>query len=449
MGQEKECRKPTHRKHLSLHDYRERCIYHITLVVSDRIPLFGTMAGDTVDEARVELSPLGRMVRQAIQDIPVHEWKKGKDVQILAAVTMPEHIHFVLFVRQPMKEKLGIVIRGFKQGCNKALRLWMKNAGLMGAAPGVEGDGGSGDGGCGVDGCGLDDCGLEKSLIPNGEANDGRSSEANGGRSSEANGGRNGDGNMAGSGGMTGDGNMAGGGGKGVSSPLVTRGNSCSHDDTSEGIALDADGEAFVRMLRALRSERILQEHALFEADYDETRLRRKGQLSAMIRYVHNNPAHRWMKQHKPQWLKPMRGIMISGRSYDAIGNINLLGLPRWQVFVRSRWTDEQRRDYKNNCVIKARNGYALVSPFISPHEAQVRDFCLKEGHSVIVLSDNGFTDFTQCSGGLYDYCVNGQVLVLVASNIPHIERKAAISRKECMQLNSMAEEICAEGVNE
>lgn len=363
MGQEKEGRKPTHRQHLSLHDYRERCIYHITLVVSDRIPLFGTMAGDTVDEARVELSPLGRMVRQAIQDIPVHEWKKGKDVQILAAVTMPEHIHFVLFVRQPMKEKLGIVIRGFKQGCNKALRLWLKNAGLMGPAPGVEGDGG-GRGG-------------------------------------------------------------------------------------SEGIALDADGEAFVRMLRALRSERILQEHALFEADYDETRLRRKGQLSAMIRYVHNNPAHRWMKQHKPQWLKPMRGIMISGRSYDAIGNINLLGLPRWQVFVRSRWTDEQRRDYKNNCVIKARNGYALVSPFISPHEAQVRDFCLKEGHSVIVLSDNGFTDFTQCPGGLYDYCVNGQVLVLVASNIPHIERKAAISRKECMLLNTMAEEICAEGVNE
>lgn len=234
MGQEKEGRKPTHRQHLSLHDYRERCIYHITLVVSDRIPLLGTMAGDTVDEA-----------------------------------------------------------------------------------------------------------------------------------------------------------------------------------------------------------------------DYDETRLRRKGQLSAMIRYVHNNPAHRWMKQHKPQWLKPMRGIMISGRSYDAIGNINLLGLPRWQVFVRSRWTEEQRRDYKNNCVIKARNGYALVSPFISPHEAQVRDFSLKEGHSVIVLSDNGFTDFTQCPGGLYDYCVNGQVLILVASNIPHIERKAAISRKECMQLNSMAEEICAEGVNE
>lgn len=388
MGQEKECRKPTHRQHLSLHDYRERCIYHITLVVSDRIPLFGTMAGDTVDEARVELSPLGRMVRQAIQDIPVHEWKKGKDVQILAAVTMPEHIHFVLFVRQPMKEKLGIVIRGFKQGCNKALRLWLKNAGLMGADPGAEGDGGSG-------------------------------------------------------------GSEAGGESKGGSSPLVTRGNSCSHNDTSEGIALDAEGEAFVRMLRALRSERILQEHALFEADYDETRLRRKGQLSAMIRYVHNNPAHRWMKQHKPQWLKPMRGIMISGRSYDAIGNINLLGLSRWQVFVRSRWTDEQRRDYKNNCVIKARNGYALVSPFISPHEAQVRDFCLKEGHSVIVLSDNGFTDFTQCPGGLYDYCVNGQVLVLVASNIPHIERKAAISRKECMQLNSMAEEICAEGVNE
>lgn len=29
-------RKPTHRKHHRLHDYKSRCIYHITLVVNDR-----------------------------------------------------------------------------------------------------------------------------------------------------------------------------------------------------------------------------------------------------------------------------------------------------------------------------------------------------------------------------------------------------------------------------
>ena len=40
-----------------------------------------------------------------------------------------------------------------------------------------------------------------------------------------------------------------------------------------------------------------------------------------------------------------------------------------------------------------ARTGYALVSPFISQHEAAVRDVCLKEGHSVSVRN-MGHTKF-------------------------------------------------------
>ena len=124
--------KPTHRKHHRLYDYKSRCIYHITLVMSDRVPLFGRMVGETVDEARVEFTPLGQEIANAIQMIPMMEARKGNDVQILGAATMPEHIYFVLFVRKPMKEKLGLIICGFKQGCNKALRGWLKKAGAYG-----------------------------------------------------------------------------------------------------------------------------------------------------------------------------------------------------------------------------------------------------------------------------------------------------------------------------
>ena len=74
-----------------------------------------------------------------------------------------------------------------------------------------------------------------------------------------------------------------------------------------------------------------------------------------------------------------------------------------------------------------------------------MRDFCLEEGHSVIVLHNNGFTDFSQCPGGLYDYCVQGQVLVLVPSDWPHDDRKGVCSRQECVTLNGFAEEICNE----
>ena len=362
-------RKPTHRKHHRLHDYKSRCIYHITLVVSDRVPLFGRMVGDTVDEARVEHTELGFAISEEIQALPSQCAKKGRQVKILAKVVMPEHIHFVLMVEKPMDVKLQMVIWGFKQGCNKRLRFWLEKAREM--------------------------------------AEVGNLNQPNG------------------------------------STPETALPTAGTQRELPSGIA------AFLRQLSTCTSSRILCEHALFEEDFDETRLRKQGQLKNMIAYVHNNPRHRWLKQHKPEWLCVTRGIVIAGRSYDAIGNVNLLGLPRHQVHCRYMWEHdhdtELRRNHQNECVIKARQNYALVSPFVSPHEAAVRDFCLEDGHSVIVLHNNGFTDFSQCPGGLYDYCVMGQVLVLVPSDWPHDDRKGVCSRQECVVLNGYAEEICNE----
>ena len=490
--------KPTHRKHLAYHDYRERCIYHITLVCSERKKLLGRVVGDSVDEARCELTPLGVEVAKAIQGIPGCAAVRGDDVQVLAAVCMPEHVHFVLYVRERMKDKVGVVIRGFKQGCNKALKRWLEmseakygNGGVNGGVVGelekfetpngktneekVAGemcgaraeDGRAGEM-CGVraeDGRSGEMCGVRAEDGRSGEmrgaraedrragemcgvraedgragemcgarAEDGRSGEmcgvrAEDGRSGEMRGVHAEDGRVGRDGGVAKDGGMYGDvGGWGPFSPSRI--------------------DAFLRQLMLLSSARIKSQHALFEPDFDETRLRRKGQLRAMIDYVHNNPAHRWQKQRNPGWLVPIRGIMIAGRSYDGIGNVNLLGLSRWQVHVRRAWDDDARRRYMNECVVKARNGSALVSPFISQHEAAVRDFCLSEGHSVIVLVDNGFAEYAQCPGGLYDYCVNGQVLVLAASELGHEDRKGAISRDECVWLNGLAEEICGEVVS-
>lgn len=382
--------KPTHRKHHRLHDYKSRCIYHITLVVSDRVPLLGRMVGDTVDEARVEHTELGFAISEEIQAIPSRCAKKGRKVKILAKVVMPEHIHFVLFVQMPMDVKLQMVLRGFKQGCNKRLRFWLEKAREMTEVGNLN--------------------------LPNGSTP--TSAPQHGGTQQ----------------------------GLPSGSDAFSR---LSQSANSPMSALLPKQAPFLRQLLSSTSDRILREHALFEEDFDETRLRKQGQLKNMIAYVHNNPRHRWLKQHKAEWLCVTRDIVIAGRSYDAIGNVNLLGLPRHQVHCRYKWERdldlESRRNHQNECVIKARQNYALVSPFVSPHEAAVRDFCLEEGHSVIVLHNNGFTDFSQCPGGLYDYCVQGQVLVLVPSSWPHDDRKGVCSRQECVTLNGYAEEICNE----
>ena len=477
--------KPTHRKHLAYHDYRERCIYHITLVCSERKKLLGRVVGDSVDEARCELTPLGVEVAKAIQGIPGCAAVRGDNVQVLAAVCMPEHVHFVLYVRERMKDKVGVVIRGFKQGCNKALKRWLEmseakygnggvNGGVVSELEKFETPNGktneervagemcgvcAGDGRvgemCGVraeDGRGGEMCGVRAEDGRVGEmrgarAEDGRDGEMRGvraedGRVGEMRGVRAEDGRVGEMRGVCAE------DGRDAEDGRVAKDGGRYGDVGGWGPFSPSRIDAFLRQLMLLSSARIKSQHALFEPDFDETRLRRKGQLRAMIDYVHNNPMHRWQKQRNPGWLVPIRGIMIAGRSYDGIGNVNLLGLSRWQVHVRRAWDDDARRRYMNECVVKARNGSALVSPFISQHEAAVRDFCLSEGHSVIVLVDNGFAEYAQCPGGLYDYCVNGQVLVLAASELGHEDRKGAISREECVWLNGLAEEICGEVVS-
>ena len=460
--------KPTHRKHLPLHDYRERCIYHITLVVSDRCKVFGRivdrrqMAGDQTwvtqqhswqkvmqqdgstlfispegqqwteammaATAKVELTPLGYDISKAIQSIPEEWGKKGIKAKILAKIVMPEHIHFILFIEEPMEERLQKLIRGWKQGCNKLLRKYLEG------------------GGCGA--------GVKNAAQPNGRSEN--SAPAN-------------PASATGPCAMSAPANPAlaaesrsrerleklpSGSAAFLRSAMGSSGSaaflrSAIASSPEDGAMASSPGKGAIPSFLQGASKRILEEHALFEEDFDETRLRRKGQLRAMIDYVHHNPTHRWLRSHKPHWLLPIRGIVIAGRQYDAIGNILLLGLPRFQVHCRYRWEREQdfeaRRTHQNESVLKARQGYALVSPFISPHEAAVREFCLREGHSIIQISDNGFSDFSQCPGGLYDYCDRGQVLLLVPSERPHIDRKSGISRAECKALNDRAEEITGE----
>ena len=267
--------KPTHRKHLACHDYRERCVYHITLVCSDREPVLGRIVGETVAEARCELSPLGLEVARAIQEIPLHERTKGNDVQILAAVCMPDHVHFVLFVRQRMKDKMGLIIRGFKQGCNKRLRRWLEmSEAKYGGVAGSEMKAGIG--------------GLGKPETPIGAAKSCSRVETHSGAAM---------------------GSSRVGSRENIGTDFRTRALSGAAVEPvrmsltgclwTDGLGLAATPlgiDAFLRQLASIRSQRIKQGRALFEDDFDETRLRRKGQLSAMIAYVHRNPMHRWLR---------------------------------------------------------------------------------------------------------------------------------------------------------
>lgn len=122
--------RPSMKRRAVDHDYHERRIYMITIAVEGRRPLLGKLVGDvraergTADWPHVVPTPLGEAVSQAWNNIP----RFHQEVRVLGFQLMPDHIHGILFVERPIKEGLGKVILGFKQGCNKSYRSFLSSA---------------------------------------------------------------------------------------------------------------------------------------------------------------------------------------------------------------------------------------------------------------------------------------------------------------------------------
>ncbi len=172
-------------------------------------------------------------------------------------------------------------------------------------------------------------------------------------------------------------------------------------------------------------------------------------QLPNTIRYLDMNPQRLATKRLKPGYFRVQREIMIGGRNYDGVGNTMLLTAERYAVVhVRSMMVKaaengdaEQLRNYKNSCVLAARKGAIMVSPFISEHEKQVMQVLLREQLPFVYLADNGFRDYYKPADALFDACAAGRVLIL--SPCPYDAGKRKISRADCVALNNTAEEIC------
>ena len=114
-------------------DYRQPCIYQITLVLVDRksqalgrlvIPEATAsctgLSFDSVLEAAassyIALSPAGEAVKREFWALGEHH----PEIKPLEIAIMPEHIHFIIWVLRPMAKPLGNAIGGFKAGSSKA-----------------------------------------------------------------------------------------------------------------------------------------------------------------------------------------------------------------------------------------------------------------------------------------------------------------------------------------
>lgn len=324
-------------------------IYHVTLVVPSREPLLGKLVIPENDpkQARVERSELGEKIVHTIFHIQdIHP-----EVRVIQFCVMPDHVHAVLYVTQPMQKGISTVVRGWWQGAKKEGRE------------------------------------FDSSLSPNSIRDNKRS-------------------------------------------PM--RDNKRKRNTTS-----------------------LMQDNERSSADPIFTEMpfirpmSHKGQLQTMIRYVQMNPQRLATKKLMSGFFHVQEGIEIAGRTYRGVGNVALLQAERYApVHVRRTMIDEamhgdntRLRNYMNNCVLAARQGTVMVSPFISDKEKEVMVVLLAEEHPIIYIADNGFGDYYKPSDGLFDSVAAGRVLIL--SPWEYDPSKRHVSRAECVAMNQMAEEIC------
>lgn len=104
-------------------DYGSHALYFVTICTKDRIPYFGEITTDLVENATI-------LKKTSIADVAYNNWLKIPEyhpyVELDEFIIMPDHIHGILFINKPDKitwevnkagaqsKNLASIIRGYK-----------------------------------------------------------------------------------------------------------------------------------------------------------------------------------------------------------------------------------------------------------------------------------------------------------------------------------------------
>ena len=112
--------KPSMKRRKVDHDYCGVAIYMVTLCIEGRRPVLGTLHGPDDNHIMpwVSASQLGMAVKRAWYEIPQYH----PQVRLLRFQLMPDHVHGIIHVTEPLPQHFGRLIQGFKKGCRDAIR---------------------------------------------------------------------------------------------------------------------------------------------------------------------------------------------------------------------------------------------------------------------------------------------------------------------------------------
>ena len=188
--------------------------------------------------------------------------------------------------------------------------------------------------------------------------------------------------------------------------------------------------------------------------------------LHTRIGYVIENPFFGILENERHDFMKRTMMLTIKGRRYSGYGNMLLLKEPdRLQVFCHRNHPvthepyhlTQDFREEKQAILNAASDGVVIVTPGISPCEADIMWSVLQNGGFVINIQQEEIpiNDKWHPEKERRIYCSQGQMLVLSVHDLPHQtfydcmgqEIPMTTSYARFHLLNFVAEELCQEGI--
>jgi hypothetical protein len=153
----------------------------------------------------------------------------------------------------------------------------------------------------------------------------------------------------------------------------------------------------------------------VFEHDWHDWIVMKRGQLSAFTRYILENPRRAWLRRENRRFFTRPGKLAFAGRDWFAYGNPALLELPVLEPFRCSRSWAENGPEWREALARASRvgPGGAGVGTFLSPCEKACGNAIFKAGGSFVVLAPGGFPDRWHPPRAKEALCAAGRMLFL------------------------------------
>ena len=377
-------------------NYKDPGFYHITINVYDRKKQsLGRIIGDLQcpdghpNAPRVELTAIGKMVEyELLHSITRHY----PVIEIQDYVVMPEHMHFIVNVKNSLISKngrqthLGQVIAGFKEGCNR--RYWeITGQGEVAAKP-------------------QPPTNAPTPSVAGGFAT---STPASGAKKLRYISGR---------------------------QPLFASG----YVDVIPLKPGQLETQrAYIhtnprnRLLRTNTPNALRPQRKTIDTSVTPNALR-----GYLIR-EHALPA-----DDAQTWQALTDKLLIVNNHIvcDSYGNLQLLEHQLLPV-VCHRKDKASFAQHKQACLNAAANGTVLVSARIAKGEQEIIDETIAQGHPVILITDNGFPEIYHPSEARLQLCTGNRLLLVTPWTYQYRPANEEITVVQCKAMNCIAQAIC------